>query len=189
MIIKKIKLKDLKLMSDNPRIITPEELEKLKGSIKEFGYIQPIILNQKTNNVIGGNQRLKILKELHNEDFEIEIVVVDLDENKEKALNLALNKISGDWDYDKLSEILKNLDKNDFNLTGFDNFDLEILTDIKLDTNIRGKETGIRYPLTFWFDTEQEHDKITKFFQNNKFGWKYKKEPNTFLLKKLLKLK
>ena len=71
----------------NPRVdLQPgdPEYEKLKRSIKEFGYVEPIIWNKRTGNVVGGHQRLKILKsEGHKE---VKVSVVDLDDNKEKAL-------------------------------------------------------------------------------------------------------
>jgi ParB-like chromosome segregation protein Spo0J len=62
------------------------------------------VWNERTGNLIGGHQRLKVLKERG--DGEVEVSVVDLDKTKEKALNLALNKISGDWDYPKLKDVL-----------------------------------------------------------------------------------
>ena len=96
------------------------EYEKLKRSIQEYGYVEPVIWNKRTGKVVGGHQRLKVLKDLGFE--EIECVIVDLDENNEKALNIALNKISGEWDNDLLSSLLKELDESafDITLTGFD---------------------------------------------------------------------
>lgn len=96
------------------------EYEKLKRSIKEYGYVEPVIWNKRTGKVVGGHQRLKVLKDLGYE--EIECVIVDLDENNERALNIALNKISGEWDNDLLSSLLKELDESafDITLTGFD---------------------------------------------------------------------
>lgn len=101
------------------------EYEKLKKSILEFDYIEPIIWNQRTGQVVGGHQRLKILKELGRQ--EVEVSVVDLPEDKEKALNIALNKISGEWDLPKLQELLAELEQCDFDiqLTGFDPGEIE----------------------------------------------------------------
>lgn len=109
---------ELKFAPYNPRKITKKEKEKLKRSIEEFGYIEPIVWNKHTGHVVGGNQRLTVLKEMGVQ--EVEVVVVELDLEKEKVLNLALNKISGDWDYEKLQEILANLDSFMQELAGFD---------------------------------------------------------------------
>ncbi len=107
----------------NPRIdLHPgdPEYEKLKRSIEDFGYVEPIVWNERTGHLVGGHQRFKILV---NEQgaTEIEVSVVDLDETKEKALNLALNKIRGDWDEEKLVQVLEELQGElDIALTGFD---------------------------------------------------------------------
>ncbi len=107
--ITKKRISELKEAEYNPRTITEREKEKLKRSLSEFGYIEPIVLNKRTGNVVGGNQRLKVLREMYGDDYEIEVVEVDLNEDDEKALNIALNKISGEWDYIKLMEILDEL--------------------------------------------------------------------------------
>ncbi len=128
--IEKILIEKLNPAKHNPRKdLQPgdPEYEKLKKSILEFDYIDPIIWNKRTGNVVGGHQRLKILKELGR--TEIEVSVVDLDETKEKALNLALNKISGDWDELRLKKVLEELKiTDDIFLTGFDKEEIENLT-------------------------------------------------------------
>ena len=109
--IEKKPVVELKAATYNPRKdLKPcdTEYEKLKRSIEEFGYVEPVIWNKRTGTVVGGHQRLKVIKDLGNE--EVDCVVVDLDENKEKALNVALNKISGEWDNALLSNLLKDLD-------------------------------------------------------------------------------
>jgi DNA modification methylase len=97
------------------------EYEKLKRSIEDFGYVEPLVWNERTGNLVGGHQRYKILV---NEQgaTEVEVSVVDLDETREKALNLALNKIRGDWDEGKLAQVLAELQESelDVTLTGFD---------------------------------------------------------------------
>ena len=97
-----------------------KEYEKLKRSITQFGYVEPVIWNKKTGNIIGGHQRLTVLKDLGY--TEIDCVVLDIDELKEKALNIALNKIQGEWDEDKLAELLSTIDGEGFDVTftGFD---------------------------------------------------------------------
>ena len=125
--IKKVKVKDIKYAPYNPRKISDEVLEKLKRSIQEFGYVEPIIVNKRTMNIVGGNQRLKALKDLGVE--EVQAVIVDLDDTHEKSLNLALNKISGEWDYPKLKDLLEELDTGeiDIEITGFGMEELEQL--------------------------------------------------------------
>ncbi|AST58374.1 DNA (Cytosine-5-)-methyltransferase [Thermoanaerobacterium thermosaccharolyticum] len=121
--IQKISVEKLNPAEYNPRMdLKPgdKEYEKLKRSIEEFGYVEPVIWNQKTGNVVGGHQRLKVLLDLG--QTEIDCVVVDLDLQREKALNLALNKIQGEWDENKLAELMAELDAGafDVSLTGFD---------------------------------------------------------------------
>lgn len=124
--IKKAPVKDLVSPEWNPRQITDEELEKLKTSIEEFGYIEPIIVNEVNNHVVGGNQRLRALIALGYDEVDCVYVHIE-DINKEKACNVALNKISGDWDEEKLENIFQDLEFNGFDLTftGFDNVELQ----------------------------------------------------------------
>ena len=95
-----------------------KEYEKIKNSINEFGYVEPIIVN-KDMTIIGGHQRLKVLKHLGY--TEVDCVVVEVDKTKEKALNVALNKVTGSWNEALLAELIKDLQEVDFDvsLTGF----------------------------------------------------------------------
>lgn len=128
--IEKKKVIDLVPADYNPRKdLKPgdKEYEKLKRSIGEFGYVDPLIWNKRTSRLVGGHQRLKVLKDMGID--EVDVVVVDMDEEKEKALNVALNKISGDWDKDKLMLLITDLQGEDFDvsLTGFDPEELDDL--------------------------------------------------------------
>lgn len=132
----KINIDDLKRADYNPRKqLTPEdkEYQKIKNSIQEFGYVEPIIIN-KDKTIIGGHQRLSVLKDLgYNE---VDCIVVDVDKTKEKALNIALNKITGEWDLNKLGDLLLELDSEnyDLELTGFDSYEIEnILAPVETD--------------------------------------------------------
>lgn len=107
----------------NPRVdLQPgdPEYEKLRRSIEEFGYIDPIIWNQRTGNMVGGHQRFKIL--LARGDTEVAVSVLDLDTEKEKLLNIALNKVSGHWDDEALARLLDELQAAgaELELTGFE---------------------------------------------------------------------
>lgn len=120
-----MKVSELTPAPYNPRKISKKDFEALKNSLEEFGYVEPIIWNENTRHVVGGHQRLKALQELGVK--EIECIVIDVPEDKEKALNIALNKISGDWDIEKLEIVLKDLQLADFdlNLTGFSEIELD----------------------------------------------------------------
>lgn len=137
--IDKLSIDKLKFADYNPRKdLKPgdPEYEKLKNSIEHFGYVEPVIVNDRTGLVVGGHQRVKVLKDLGYTD--IEVVHVDLDDANEKALNIALNKISGDWDAEKLEDLLReiNVDTDlDVMLTGFDASELETLFNGSLDDN------------------------------------------------------
>ncbi len=130
MLIKTIPISQINPAKYNPRKdLKPGdvEYEKLKKSILAFDMVEPLVYNRRSGNLIGGHQRLKILKELGYK--EVEVSVVDLPDNKEKALNLALNKISGDWNYPMLKDLLLELDVGDLDMeiTGFDTKEIEDL--------------------------------------------------------------
>lgn len=119
---KKLNITDLVPADYNPRKkLKPgdAEFEKIKNSITEFGYVDPVIVN-KDLTVIGGHQRISVLKILGY--TEIDCVVIDIDKTKEKALNIALNKISGEWNKELLADLIKDLQESDFDVafTGFD---------------------------------------------------------------------
>lgn len=130
--IQKISVERLIPATYNPRKdLKPgdPEFEKLKRSVEEFGYVEPIIWNRRTGVVIGGHQRLKVLQHLGYTD--VDCVVLDIDEQKEKALNVALNKISGEWDMPLLTALLKDLNEGGFDatITGFDVTELSAMFD------------------------------------------------------------
>ncbi len=104
-----------------------KEYEKIKNSILEFGYVEPIIVNYDMT-VIGGHQRLTVLKDLGYTEVQCVVVHIE-DEHKVKALNIALNKITGAWNEQLLAELLVDLQSVDFNtdLTGFEAPEIEQL--------------------------------------------------------------
>lgn len=118
--VQEIKVIELNAAPYNPRVTLEPgmpEWEKIKHSIEEFGNVEPIVWNKRTGNVVGGHLRLSVLKSMGYE--EVPCSVVDLDENEEKLLNLALNKIKGQWDYDKLEDILRGFDYEVATASGF----------------------------------------------------------------------
>ena len=157
----------------NPRTINDEEFGKLKKGLAEFGIVDPLIVN-KDGTLIGGHQRLRAAKELG--WMEIPAVVLDLDKRKEKALNLALNKLRGEWDYGKLTSLLREFDEItdfDMELTGFDVIEATEITELMdVDASAilndeggfgadpsgdeRGKRAIIQYVLIFNDEDEQK---------------------------------
>jgi len=132
------------------------EYEKLKRSLQEFGYVDPVIWNERTGHVIGGHQRLQVL--IDSGETEVQVSVVDLDEDQEKALNIALNKISGEWDMAALAELLDELKRTDLDLalTGFDADEVDELfrkmqttDEVKEDDfNVDAATAGITEPVS-----------------------------------------
>src|SRR5574344_861153 len=157
MLIEKKNTKDLIPATYNPRKdLKPgdAEYDKLKRSIEQFGYVEPVIWNKVTGRVVGGHQRLKVLMDMG--ITEVDCVVVELDTDKEKALNIALNKISGEWDKDKLALLITDLQGLDFDvsLTGFDPAEIDDLFKDSLADGVHDDD----------FDVEAELEKpaITK---------------------------
>jgi DNA modification methylase len=131
MVVLKLPLKKLKPAPYNPRVdLKPGDpvFEKLRQSIESFGVVEPIIWNKRSGHVVGGHQRLAVLQALGH--THVEVVVVDLTPPREKALNLALNKIVGAWDEQKLADLLQELTRDpsfDLALTGFESGEVDVL--------------------------------------------------------------
>ena len=151
--IKELPLKELKPAAYNPRKKLKKgdkEYEKIKQSLLKFGYVDPILVNEDLT-VIGGHQRLTVLKDL---DYETaKCVIVNLPKEDEKALNIALNKITGQWDEALLADLLLDLQESDFNLdlTGFEPPEIDDIL-----SNVHDKELSEDE-----FDVEEELKKPT----------------------------
>ena len=157
MIIEKKNAADLLPADYNPRKdLQPgdPEYEKLKRSLQQFGYVEPVIWNKATGRVVGGHQRLKVLQDIG--ITEVDCVVVDIPEDQEKALNIALNKISGDWDNDKLALLIEDLQGADFDvsITGFDPAEIDDLFKDSIKDGVKED--------TFDVDAELEKPTTTK---------------------------
>lgn len=127
---KTLSVDDLRPAAYNPRKklkAGDKEYEKIKNSIREFGYVEPIIVNYDMT-VIGGHQRLTVLKDMGYTEVQCVVVHIE-DEHKVKALNVALNKITGAWNEQLLADLLVDLQSVDFNtdLTGFEAPEIEQL--------------------------------------------------------------
>lgn len=137
--IEQITLNDIQPAKYNPRIMQNTEMKKLEKSLETYGLTSPIIIDLTDNNtIIGGHQRYTALQNTK-PDIQLQLIkngdiglVVDTrqkhikDHNDQKALNLALNRINGEWDNTKLSDILQELQSDDYlvELTGFDDYEI-----------------------------------------------------------------
>ena len=108
--------------------------ENLRRSITTYGLIIPVVWNKRTNRVVGGHQRLTVLE--NEGETEVDVSVVDLDETQERQLNVALNKVEGGWDEEKLGDLLAELGE-DATLTGFTQQEIDSLTN-DIDSLIDG---------------------------------------------------
>jgi hypothetical protein len=109
----------------NPRWMPESQMAALGESLKEFGLVEPLIVNTRNNQVVGGHQRIEAAKNVGL--LSLTAVLVDLPSDQEMALNLSLNKIKGDWDYDKLAEILSTFESDDLIGTGFNSQETEAI--------------------------------------------------------------
>ena len=135
----------------NPRVeLRPgdPEFEKIRRSIERFGFADPVVVNS-DGTIIGGHQRIAVAKELGY--IEVPCSVVDLNKDDERALNVALNKITGAWDEEKLAVLLQGLSLGgyDVTLTGYSQEESdELINGLTLDRDVQ--EDG--------FDPEPAYD-------------------------------
>ena len=123
------RIADMNRAAYNPRVdLQPEdeEYQAIERSLKRHGLVQPVVWNCRTNTVVSGHQRLTVLEAQG--ETEVTVSVVDLDDIQEKELNVALNKITGEWDDDKLSVILNELGEEAAD-TGFTLPEIDVLRD------------------------------------------------------------
>lgn len=141
--IERKKIRDMDRAAYNPRIeLIPgdTEYENLRRSITTYGLIILVVWNKRTNRVVSGHQRITVLE--NEGETEVDVSVVDLDEMQERQLNVALNKVEGDWDEEKLGDLLAELGE-DATLTGFTRQEIDSLTndiDSLIDSDTVDKE-------------------------------------------------
>jgi DNA modification methylase len=159
MVIKKMLAAKINPAPYNPRkslVPGDPEFEKLRRSLGEFGLVEPLVWNKRTGNLVGGHQRFAVL--VAEGATTVEVSVVDLPLEKEKALNLALNKIQGEWDQDKLAALLDELTKDasvELDLTGFERAEADSIVAEYLDRqNYNGDDSE--------FNVDAELERIKK---------------------------
>ena len=138
----------LKPADYNPRILCDKGYAGLKKSLERFGYVDPIIWNKRTGNVIGGHKRLEILKEQG--ETHVQVIMLDIPLEEEKALNVTLNNpyIQGEFDMPKMEALLPEIEE----FVGKMMFNELRLDELKIDDDF----------------VRPKHEKIVDVFQDEK---------------------
>ena len=147
--LKMLPVSELKPAEYNPRKkLKPgdKEYKKIKNSIEEFGFADPLVVNSDMT-IIGGHQRLSVAMDLGY--TEVPCAVVDVDKTREKALNIALNKITGEWDEQMLIDLITELKDADYDLdfTGFDAPEVDTLLSAVHDKNVKEDDFDVEAEL------------------------------------------
>lgn len=132
LIVQQININEIKPSPYNPRKISDEDFAQLVESLRQYSFVEPLVVNSKPErygNLIGGHQRLKAA--LHLGYTKVPVVFIDLDEKHERALNLRLNRNTGEFDL----ELLKNFDISELLDVGFDDSDLGDIWNEALETD------------------------------------------------------
>lgn len=126
--VDRVGIDDLRPDAANPRRITDDELESLTRSVRQFGFVQPVVARREDRTVIGGHQRLVAARRLGLEH--VPVIWLDASVEQARVLGLALNKISGSWDEQLLARLLADLQTDadlDLSLSGFDDDEIRDL--------------------------------------------------------------
>ena len=156
------KIVDLILAEYNPRKLSVSEKKQLRRSIDKFGFVEPIVVNY-NNVVIGGHQRLKLLKESGIENVMSSTPNRLLNEQEEKELNLRLNKNTGDWNIDLL---LSNFDDILLQDVGFTVKDLKVDFGINKD-ECKQKEINSIFQVLVECDNEITQEEVFNFLKEH----------------------
>lgn len=118
----------------NPRIDLHPGMplyEKLKESIEHYDYVDPIIWNKRTGMIVSGHQRFQVMKDVAEEKGEkfdtVDVMEVDMPENEQDSFMVAVNKITGLWDTEKLEALFRELSEEDLRYTGYEDFEIDAL--------------------------------------------------------------
>ena len=150
--IEKVKISELNPAEYNPRRMTNKQYEDLKNSLEKFGLVDPIIINS-DNTVVGGHQRLRIMRELGTEY--VPTVRVNLSKEDEKELNIRLNKNTGEFDLDVLAN---NFEVDELKDWGFKDVELGFNIDKMQDDLSDNLE--LQYKIEVDVISEKEQEKL-----------------------------
>jgi hypothetical protein len=168
----KRQLKELKSFENNPRVFPQFMFDKLKASIEEFGIVEPLVINKK-NEVLGGNQRFTVLIELYGLDYSLDCIYIDyLTSSKERALNIALNRIEGVWDVSKLKDMILTIDRLDLTLTGFSDQELTIFMNNSTTDNLPNVMENFSFDLVIHCINEKQKKEVMDYLSEKGISYK-----------------
>ena len=185
MIIKNVQIDSIYPYPENPREIEEGQFEKLKKSLTEFGFVEPLVVNlrkdpsfkdkERVLTVVGGNMRLRAAKSLGLK--EVPIFEININKHKEAILNIGLNRIVGKWDISKLEKMVYELSDKELNLdldlTGLENWELQLYNpaediDDEEVASIVGTDEKPTYILKVVFAKEEDFTKISRIIGGDK---------------------
>jgi hypothetical protein len=162
LVIEKRKLTDLIPAPYNPRQSTKKQEDNLKTSLEKFGVVEPVIVNKRTNHIVGGHFRVRELKKLNYK--EIECVIVDLSLEDEKELNIRLNANTGEWDWDTAANNFDIEQLNEWGLEAWKSNNEIDLDSFFEDNGDSEKEQVFKIVLEY---TEEDYNAITEAFKKH----------------------
>lgn len=136
--IEHIKISDLREAEYNPRKLSAKQHADIRKSLEAFGFVDPVIVNknpERLNVIVGGHQRVKVWRDMGNDT--VPAVFIDLPIDKEKELNIRLNKNTGEWDFDILKAEFDTMDLLDW---GFEDSDFPEIEELAPDDTVGDDE-------------------------------------------------
>lgn len=182
-----LNVEDVKPNPKNPRIDLRPGMplyEKLKSSIEHFSYVDPIIWNKTTGMIVSGHQRFQVMKDLaeaKNEPMKtVDVMQVEMTEAEQDSFMVAVNKITGLWDTEKLTALFKELSEEDLSYTGYDEFEIQALLDEgnidmseeNADSDYSEKKEPQSFKLTLIFGTEEARDNARDVLEKDGYNVK-----------------
>lgn len=168
----------------NPRILDAKKNEALEKSVKQFGNIQPIVVNARTGKLLSGHQRLNILKE---QSEQVDVWAVDIDEFKENSASIALNNEVGEFDDYALSNIIEELDGDNLELTGFSPHEISrVIEDIDTSLEEGSEEISEKmdiYKISLEFSSLDNKFRWEKFIEKCKAEAEYNRPVTDYMFK------
>ncbi len=140
-LVEMISLATLKPDPKNPRTISVNQFEDLQRNIDQFGIVEPLVVNRRNMEIVGGHQRKKAAEALG--ITSVPVVWVDLDRKLQTTLNISLNKLGGDFDMDMLPELILELDEDLLGMTGFGEDELSKLQPDPFDNEEEPKKPKV----------------------------------------------